>query len=79
MYILYIYIHNMITNNNNSLSVREKQNIWRKRQIGIFYGAGRPIFKISNENQFIRQNYDGKYYIESQKYIDLDNKNFRYT
>jgi hypothetical protein len=73
-------IHNMLTTSNNkninSLSVKEKQAIWRKRQIDIFYGTGRPIFKITNENQFMRKNYDGNYYIESHQYIDIDNKNF---
>ena len=62
--------------NINILSVKEKQAIWRKRQIDIFYGTGRPIFKITNENQFMRKSYDGNYYIESQQYMDLDNKNF---
>jgi len=74
-------IHNMITTssnnkNINNLTAKEKQAIWRKRQIDIFYGSGRPLFKITNENQFIRKNYDGNYYIESQQYMDLDNKNF---
>lgn len=62
--------------NINNLTAKEKQAIWRKRQIDIFYGSGRPLFKITNENQFIRKNYDGNYYIESQQYMDLDNKNF---
>lgn len=66
----------MIITNNTVLTTREKHNIWRKRQIDIFYGSGRPLFKITNENQFIRKNYDGNYYIESQQYMDLDNKNF---
>ena len=71
-------IHTMITtiNNIDNLTANEKQAIWRKRQIDIFYGPGRPLFKITNENQFIRKNYDGNYYIESQQYMDLDNKNF---
>jgi hypothetical protein len=62
--------------NINNLTAKEKQAIWRKRQIDIFYGSGRPIFKITNENQFMRKNYDGNYYIESHQYIDIDNKNF---
>ena len=66
----------MITTNNTVLTTREKHNIWRKEQINIFYGSGRPLFKITTENQFIRKNYDGNYYIESQQYIDIDNKNF---
>jgi hypothetical protein len=66
----------MITNNNTILTANEKQKIWRKNQIDIFYGSGRPIFKITTENQFMRKNYDGEYYIESCQYNDLDNKNF---
>lgn len=64
--------------NNTDVNVvaKEKQKIWRKKQIDIFYGSGRPLFKITPENQFIRKNYDGAYYIESQQYTDLDNKNF---
>ena len=65
-----------VNNNINILSVKEKQAIWRKRQIDIFYGSGRPIFKITNENQLMRKSYDGNYYIESRQYIDIDNKNF---
>jgi len=67
----------MLTNNtNNNLIATEKQKVWRKKQIAIFYGSGRPIFKITNENQFIRKNYDGEYYIESQQYLDIDNNNY---
>ena len=67
----------MLTNNtNNNLIATEKQKIWRKKQINIFYGSGRPLFKITTENQFIRKNYDGNYYIESQQYLDIDNKNY---
>lgn len=65
-----------VNNNINILTAKEKQAIWRKRQIDIFYGTGRPIFKITTENQFMRKSYDGNYYIESRQYIDLDNKNF---
>ncbi len=65
-----------VNNNINILTAKEKQAIWRKRQIDIFYGTGRPIFKITNENQFMRKSYDGNYYIESRQYIDIDNKNF---
>ena len=69
-------INNNTDNTDNNSAAKEKQAIWRKRQIDIFYGPGRPLFKITNENQFIRKNYDGAYYIESRQYMDLDNKNF---
>ena len=61
---------------NNNVVAKEKQKIWRKKQIDIFYGSGRPLFRITPENQFIRKIYDGEYYVESQQYTDLDNKNF---
>jgi len=69
-------INNNTDNTDNNSTAKEKQNIWRKKQIDIFYGSGRPLFKITPENQFIRKNYDGAYYIESRQYMDLDNKNF---
>ena len=69
-------INNNTDNTDNNSTAKEKQNIWRKKQIDIFYGSGRPLFKITPENQFIRKNYDGNYYIESRQYMDLDNKNF---
>ena len=55
---------------------QEKQIVWRQKQIETFYGSGRPIFKITENNQFIRKNYDGEYYIRTNQYIDLDNPNF---
>jgi hypothetical protein len=58
------------------LTRHEKQSIWRQKQIEIFYGSGRPLFKITEKNQFIRKNYDGEYYMRTLKYKDLDNKNF---
>ena len=36
----------------------EKQVIWRKKQIQIFYGSGRPLFNINEDNQFERKTYD---------------------
>ena len=54
----------------------EKQQIWRIKQIQIFYGSGRPIYKITQDNQYERRNYDCKYYTESYKLSDLHNKNF---
>lgn len=58
------------------LTPQEKQQLWRQKQIEIFYGSGRPIFKISEKNRFIRKNYDGEYYVRTLQYKDLDNKNF---
>jgi len=58
------------------LTPQEKQKLWRQKQIKIFYGSGRPLFTITEKNQFIRKNYDGEYYIRTLQYKDLDNKNF---
>ena len=35
----------------SELSPKEKQEIWRQKQIYIFYGSGRPIFNI-NEKKY---------------------------
>jgi hypothetical protein len=54
----------------------KKQNIWRQKQIEIFYGSGRPVFRITKDNCFERKNYDGNYYMIANKWKELDNKNF---
>ena len=54
----------------------EKQQIRRIKQIHIFYGSGRPIYKITENNQYERKNYDCTYYTNSYKLFDLHNKNF---
>ena len=54
----------------------EKQQIWRNKQIQLFYGSGRPLFKISEKNQFERKNYDNEYYFHVYGCKDLDNKNY---
>ena len=32
----------------------KKQEIWRQKQLDIFYRSGKPIFKITHETQYIR-------------------------
>ena len=59
-----------------TLTPTQKQQIWLRKQILIFYGSGRPVFKITKDNQYERKNYDCKYYAESYKLTDLHNKNF---
>lgn len=54
----------------------EKQQIWRIKQIHMFYGSGRPIYKITQDNQYERHIYDCTYYTDSYKLSDLHNKNF---
>ena len=60
----------------NKEDIHKKQEIWRNKQFNIFYGSGRPIYKITQDNQYERRNYDCKYYAESYKLSDLHNKNF---
>jgi len=51
----------------SELSPIEKQEIWRQKQIYIFYGSGRPIFNINEKNMHMKSVYDNSYYF--QKYI----------
>ena len=60
----------------SKLTTSEKQQIWRIKQIQIFYGSGRPIYKITQDNQYERHIYDCTYYTDSYKLSDLHNKNF---
>ena len=51
----------------SELSPKEKQEIWRQKQVYIFYGSGRPIFNINEKNMHLKSSYDNTYYF--QKYI----------
>ena len=42
-----------------------KQNIWRERQLDIFYRTGRPIYNIDYNNQFLRAHYNPSCYKEA--------------
>jgi len=53
-----------------------KQHEWRMKQMNIFYGTGRPLFKITKDNMFVRKGYDVNYYRENTNWLFLDNKNF---
>ena len=52
---------------NSELSPKEKQEIWRQKQVYIFYGSGRPIFNINEKNLYMKSSHDNTYYF--QKYI----------
>jgi len=52
----------------SKLTPKEKQEIWRQKQVYIFYGSGRPIFNINEKNLHMRSSYDNTYYF--QKYIN---------
>lgn len=54
----------------------EKQYFKRLKQIAIMYGTGRPIYNITMDTQHIRANYDGAYYMYTNKWKFLENKNF---
>lgn len=56
--------------------IQEKQQLWRQKQIEIFYGSGRPIFRITEDNMFERKHYDSNYYMLSSKWREIDNKNY---
>ena len=71
-----LHIVIMIVGKNELMTQREKQQIWRNKQIQLFYGSGRPLFKISEKNQFERKNYDNEYYFHVYGCKDLDNKNY---
>lgn len=60
----------------NETTPHEKQEIWRRKQVQILYGSGRPLFKISEKNQYNRKNYDCVHYFNKYGCTDLDNKNF---
>ena len=60
----------------NEVTPYDKQQIWRMKQMHIFYGSGRPIFKITIDNQFEKKNYNVNYYREYNHLKILDNKNF---
>jgi hypothetical protein len=44
----------------------KKQEIWRQKQLDIFYRTGKPIFRVSNETQHIRSNIDPLYFKEKR-------------
>jgi hypothetical protein len=54
----------------------ERHKLWRKKQIQMMYGSGRPLFNITNDNCFERKMYDCEHFFNT--YIDttLDNKHF---
>ena len=57
---------------------RQKQEIWRQKQIQIFYGSGKPIFTINEETQHIQSHnnpyfYKDKYASDKPKTV-IENK-----
>jgi len=54
----------------------EKQEIWRQKQLQIFYGSGRPIYGITDDNLYVKPYYNGDYFMTTKRYNNLHNKNF---
>ena len=44
----------------------KKQEIWRQKQLDIFYRTGKPIFRVSKETQHIRSNIEPLYFKEKK-------------
>ena len=43
---------------------KEKNEIWRQKQLDIFYRTGKPIYNVTLETQHIRSNRDPNYFRE---------------
>jgi len=43
---------------------KKKHEIWRQKQIDIFYRTGKPIYNVTLETQHIRRNRDPHHFIE---------------
>jgi len=57
-------------------SALDKQQIWRKKQIQIMYGSGRPVFTIAKHTCFLRQSYDSNHFFNTYHRYNLDNVNY---
>lgn len=44
------------------MTPQEKQEIWRQKQLHIFYGTGRPIFQMNEHNMHLRKYRDPEFY-----------------
>ena len=44
--------------------IKEKNEIWRQKQLDIFYRTGKPIYNVTLETQHIRSNRDPNYFRE---------------
>ena len=42
----------------------KKHEIWRQKQLDIFYRTGKPIYNVTLETQHIRSNKDPNYFRE---------------
>lgn len=44
-----------------------KQEIWRQKQITIFYRSGKPIFNITPETEHLRSINNPHYYVDPKR------------
>ena len=49
-------------------TITKKQDIWRQKQLDIFYRTGKPIFTMSIETQHIRSNNNPHHFIEKKRW-----------
>ena len=54
--------HHQINYEFRNLTTRQKQELWRQKQIQIFYGSGKPIFNINTDTQHIREHNNPYFY-----------------
>ena len=63
--------HYQLTYEFRNLTTRQKQELWRQKQIQIFYGSGKPIFNINTDTQHIREHNNPSFYKDT---YDLDTR-----
>lgn len=63
--------HHQINYEFHNLTTRQKQELWRQKQIQIFYGSGKPIFNINTDTQHIREHNNPYFYKDT---YDLDTR-----
>ena len=44
------------------MTPQKKQEIWRQKQLYIFYGSGRPIFQMNKHNEHLRKYRDPQFF-----------------
>ena len=49
-------------------TISKKQDIWRQKQLDIFYRTGKPIFTMSIETQHLRSNNNPHHFIEKKRW-----------
>ena len=71
-----------MTFNKRPLTPHEKQEIWRQKQLRIFYGSGRPIYQLNIHNQQMRRYYDSNMYyslLTSKPLLNIHHEHFSRT